>query len=145
MGCGHGAAQTVPDLPHDPPARARAQCVARVEERPPAPRFFPLPTHGTRLSEAILRTATGIALLAILAITGGRPLWPAEQAATRFQVTVDMVVLTFTVTDGERRYVRGLQPSDIRLSEDGTLRKLQPSPRALNHRFTSVKIQRTVL
>jgi len=125
MGCGHGAAQAVPDLPHDPPCQgAGAVCVARVEERRPAPRFFPLPTHGTRLSEAILRTATSIALLAILAITGGRPLWPAEQAATRFQVTVDMVVLTFTVTDGERRYVRGLQPSDIRLTEDGTLQKI---------------------
>ena len=36
-----------------------------------------------------------------------------------FRVGVDLVVLNFTVTDGDGRYVSGLQPDDVRVLEDG--------------------------
>ena len=36
-----------------------------------------------------------------------------------FRVGVDLVVLDFTVTDGDGRYVSGLQPDEIRVLEDG--------------------------
>lgn len=36
-----------------------------------------------------------------------------------FRVKVDMVVLSFTVTDSKGRYVNGLKPDDFRILEDG--------------------------
>ncbi|MEJ5367325.1 MAG: VWA domain-containing protein [Bryobacteraceae bacterium] len=36
-----------------------------------------------------------------------------------FRVKVDMVVLSFTVTDSKGRYVNGLKPEDFRILEDG--------------------------
>jgi Ca-activated chloride channel homolog len=43
---------------------------------------------------------------------------------TRFQVDVDMVVLTFTVTDNKGKYVNGLHSEDIRVREDGVVQKI---------------------
>ena len=43
---------------------------------------------------------------------------------TRFQVNVDMVVLTFTVTDSKGKYVSGLHSEDIRVREDGVVQKI---------------------
>jgi Ca-activated chloride channel family protein len=42
----------------------------------------------------------------------------------RFQVNVDMVLLTFTVTDSKGKYVNGLHPEDIRIREDGVVQKI---------------------
>jgi Ca-activated chloride channel homolog len=42
----------------------------------------------------------------------------------RFQVNVDMVSLTFTVTDSKGKYVNGLHPEDIRVREDGVVQKI---------------------
>ena len=44
-------------------------------------------------------------------------LWAQEQRPT-FRVKVDMVVLSFTVTDSKGHYINGLKPSDFRLTED---------------------------
>lgn len=41
-----------------------------------------------------------------------------------FRVKVDMVVLSFTVTDSKGRYVNGLKPSDFRILEDGIPQKV---------------------
>jgi VWFA-related protein len=41
-----------------------------------------------------------------------------------FRVKVDMVVLTFTVTDSRGRYITGLKPSDFRILEDGIVQKI---------------------
>jgi VWFA-related protein len=41
-----------------------------------------------------------------------------------FRVKVDMVVLTFTVTDNRSRYINGLKPSDFRILEDGIPQKI---------------------
>jgi Ca-activated chloride channel homolog len=49
----------------------------------------------------------------------------AEQPpSARFQVNVNMVLLTFTVTDSRGRYVNGLHPDDIRVREDGVDQKI---------------------
>ena len=62
-------------------------------------------------------------------------LWAQDQA-TVFRVKVDMVVLSFTVTDSKGHYINGLKPSDFRILEDGIaaedhdLRRRQQAPRA---------------
>jgi VWFA-related protein len=44
---------------------------------------------------------------------------PSADQKPVFRVGVDLVVVNFTVTDGNGRYVSGLQPEDIRVLEDG--------------------------
>src|SRR5438105_14481808 len=46
------------------------------------------------------------------------------QRPTVFKVKVDMVVLSFTVTDSKNKYVNGLKPTDFRIFEDGILQKV---------------------
>src|ERR1035438_1631691 len=41
-----------------------------------------------------------------------------------FKSRVDLVVLSFTVTDNKGKYVNGLKPSDFRIMEDGIREKL---------------------
>jgi len=41
-----------------------------------------------------------------------------------FRVKVDMVVLSFTITDNKGHYINGLQPKDFRIVEDGIPQKL---------------------
>ncbi len=41
-----------------------------------------------------------------------------------FRVKVDMVVLSFQVTDSRNHYINGLKPSDFRIYEDGILQKI---------------------
>ncbi|MBI5281424.1 MAG: VWA domain-containing protein [Candidatus Solibacter usitatus] len=41
-----------------------------------------------------------------------------------FRVKVDMVVLSFTVTDSRGRYVNGLKPADFSIKEDGIQQKI---------------------
>jgi VWFA-related protein len=48
----------------------------------------------------------------------------AQEQQPFFRVKVDMVVLSFTVTDSKGRYVNGLKPSDFRILEDGILQKV---------------------
>jgi VWFA-related protein len=50
-------------------------------------------------------------------------LWAQEQRPT-FRVKVDMVVLSFTVTDSKGHYINGLKPSDFRLTEDSIAQKI---------------------
>ncbi len=50
-------------------------------------------------------------------------LWAQEQRPT-FRVKVDMVVLSFTVTDSKGHYINGLKPSDFHLTEDGIAQKI---------------------
>jgi Ca-activated chloride channel homolog len=64
---------------------------------------------------ALLRTTIGILLLVALAAAQDRP---------TFRVKVDMVVLSFTITDSKGKYVNGLKPKDFRISEDMIQQKL---------------------
>lgn len=41
-----------------------------------------------------------------------------------FKVKVDMVVLSFQVTDNKGRYINGLKPKDFRITEDGIAQKV---------------------
>lgn len=46
------------------------------------------------------------------------------QERPTFRVKVDMVVLSFTVTDNKGKYVNGLKPGDFKIMEDGIAQKL---------------------
>lgn len=48
----------------------------------------------------------------------------AAQDRPIFRVKVDLVVLSFTITDNKGHYVNGLKPSDFRILEDGIPQKL---------------------
>lgn len=41
-----------------------------------------------------------------------------------FRIKVDMVVLSFTVTDSKGRYITGLKPGDFHILEDGILQRI---------------------
>lgn len=64
--------------------------------------------------------ATTVAALA------GAGVWLHAQDRERpvFRVKVDMVVLSFTVTDSKGRYVTGLKPGDFKVTEDGISQKI---------------------
>jgi Ca-activated chloride channel family protein len=48
----------------------------------------------------------------------------AQEQRPTFRVKVDMVVLSFTVTDSKGHYINGLKPSDFRLTEDSIAQKI---------------------
>ena len=59
-------------------------------------------------------------------MAAGAPFLLAQDAGQRpiFRVKVDMVVLSFQVTDSKNHYINGLKPSDFRISEDGIPQKI---------------------
>ncbi len=61
------------------------------------------------------RLAVASGLVAALALAQDRP---------TFRVKVDMVVLSFQVTDSKGRYINGLKPKDFRILEDGIPEKI---------------------
>ena len=63
----------------------------------------------------MLRRMGLIFLLVVLAMAQDRP---------TFRVKVDLVVLSFTITDNKGHYINGLQPKDFRILEDGIPQKL---------------------
>jgi Ca-activated chloride channel family protein len=48
----------------------------------------------------------------------------AQDQRPTFRIKVDMVVLSFTVTDSKGHYINGLKPSDFRLTEDMIAQKI---------------------
>ncbi len=72
--------------------------------------------------KTIIRTICGSALLA--ATGAGVWLWAQEGPTPIFKSKVDLVVLSFTVTDNKGKYVNGLKPSDFKITEDGISQKL---------------------
>ncbi len=54
----------------------------------------------------------------------GTALVLTAQERPTFRVKVDMVVLSFTVTDSKNHYINGLKPSDFRIAEDGIAQKI---------------------
>lgn len=69
-----------------------------------------------------LRIASGVGIAAL-----GAGLWvraAQEPDQTTFRVKVDMVVLSFTVTDQKGRYVNGLKPRDLKIYEDEIPQKI---------------------
>jgi VWFA-related protein len=51
-------------------------------------------------------------------------LFAQEAAVPVFKSKVDLVVLSFTVTDSKGKYVNGLKPADFKVTEDGIPQKL---------------------
>jgi len=68
-----------------------------------------------------MRTIRHAAVIVGLLVVGARGQEPQRPV---FRVKVDMVVVTFTVTDSKGRYVSGLKPSDFRILEDGIVQKI---------------------
>jgi len=68
-------------------------------------------------------TLSQLATSAIVAVTWMQ-LSAQEKAPPHISVNVDMVVLTFTVTDAKGRYVNGLKPEDLHIREDGISQKI---------------------
>jgi Ca-activated chloride channel family protein len=68
-----------------------------------------------------VRTLIGTA---VLLTTAGLWLYAQEQDQTTFHVKVDMVVLSFAVTDSKGKYVNGLKPTDFKIYEDEINQKL---------------------
>jgi Ca-activated chloride channel family protein len=63
----------------------------------------------------LFRRLALIFLLVVLALAQDRP---------TFRVKVDLVVLSFTITDNKGHYINGLQPKDFRIAEDGIAQKV---------------------
>jgi len=63
----------------------------------------------------LLRRMSLVLVLVALAMAQDRP---------TFRVKVDMVVLSFTITDNKGHYINGLKPKDFRILEDGIPQKL---------------------
>lgn len=54
----------------------------------------------------------------------GAGYWLYAQERPTFRVKVDMVVLSFTVTDNKGHYINGIKPGDVKVYEDGIAQKL---------------------
>jgi Ca-activated chloride channel homolog len=63
----------------------------------------------------LLRRMGLVFVLVALAMAQDRP---------TFRIKVDMVVLSFTITDNKGHYINGLQPKDFKILEDGIPQKL---------------------
>ena len=67
----------------------------------------------------------GIGLVAVLCVAGAAgALLVAQDKTPIFKSKVDLVVLTFTVTDGHGRYINNLKPGDFKVFEDGIPQKI---------------------
>ena len=62
----------------------------------------------------------------LFGLAAGGALLRAQEGGQRpvFRVKVDLVVLSFTVTDSKNNYINGLKPADFRIFEDGILQKM---------------------
>jgi Ca-activated chloride channel homolog len=60
----------------------------------------------------------------LVTLAGALPALGQERGRPTFRVKVDMVVLSFTITDSRGRYITGLKPGDFRVLEDGIPQKL---------------------
>src|SRR4051812_29964771 len=72
-----------------------------------------------------MRRVARITAACSLTVAMGTGIWLfAQEATPLFKAKVDLVVLSFTVTDNKGKYVNGLKPSDFRVTEDGIQEKL---------------------
>ncbi|MFN0165809.1 MAG: VWA domain-containing protein [Bryobacteraceae bacterium] len=70
-----------------------------------------------------MKGSSGKLALGIAITLGTAGAWLLAQEAV-FRVKVDMVVLSFTVTDSKQKYINNLKPSDFRIKEDGIVQKI---------------------
>jgi VWFA-related protein len=72
----------------------------------------------------VSKTFRTLTAFAVLLGTAALWLYAQEQDQTTFHVKVDMVVLSFAVTDTKGKYVNGLKPSEFKIYEDDINQKL---------------------
>ena len=65
-----------------------------------------------------------VSILGSVVAASGALMWLGAQERPTFRVKVDMVVMSFTVTDSKNHYINGLKPNDFRIYEDGIVQKL---------------------
>jgi VWFA-related protein len=65
-------------------------------------------------------------VISALSLTGGIWLWAQDPPSPKptFKSKVDLVVLSFTVTDSRGKYINNLKPSDFKITEDNIKQKL---------------------
>ena len=73
-----------------------------------------------------MRMPSKIVIVSSAVLLAGGAAWLAGQEAKTpvFRTKVDLVVLSFTVTDSKSHYINGLKPSDFRILEDGIVEKI---------------------
>ena len=73
-----------------------------------------------------MKSTRKLFLIAIAIVLCAIPVWMFAQEKERptFRVKVDMVVLSFTVTDSKGKYINNLKPKDFRITEDTIVQKL---------------------
>src|SRR5580658_3907267 len=59
-----------------------------------------------------------------IGMTAGGALLRAQDQHPIFRVKVDMVVLSFQVTDSKNHYINGLKPAEFKVYEDGILQRV---------------------
>jgi len=66
-----------------------------------------------------------VILSSAISVAGGAVwLYAQETRGPVFRTRVDLVVLSFTVTDSKSKYITGLKPSDFKILEDGIAEKI---------------------
>ena len=78
------------------------------------------------IQENLVTIRSKLAILSSVILVAGGALWLAAQETKNpvFRTKVDLVVLSFTVTDSKGRYINGLKPGDFRILEDGIVEKV---------------------
>src|SRR5213080_1748229 len=71
-----------------------------------------------------LKPVKRIAILGTALVVSGTVAWIWAQERPTFRIKVDMVVVSFTVTNSKGNYINGLKPSDIKITEDGIPQKI---------------------
>ena len=71
-----------------------------------------------------MKSVTRIAVLGAALATPGALVWMWAQDRPTFRIKVDMVVVSFTVTDSKGHYINGLKPGDIKITEDTIPQKI---------------------
>src|SRR5215469_3129177 len=87
-------------------------------------RLLPRLSQRTRakIVTKFIRISGIAATIAVCAVFWLRAQEPDDQ--TTFHVKVDMVVLSFAITDSKGKYVNGLRPKDFKVFEDDIPEKL---------------------
>lgn len=78
----------------------------------------------SRFFTGFLRRRPAVAVSTGLLLAGAFVWLHAQDQAPTFRVKVDMVVLSFTVTDSHGRYVNGLKPKQFHVTEDDIAQRI---------------------
>src|ERR1044071_1548251 len=95
-----------------------------VWERKCEPKAPPPPRRRPNFRNSPGNTNMNFSRRNFIGMTAGAAAVYAQDRQPIFRVKVDMVVLSFQVTDSKNRYINGLKPTDFRIYEDGILQKI---------------------